>query len=819
MLVNYNLVMYYNAIMAYQFKQIEEKWQKYWQDNKIFKAEVSDKQKFYCLEMFPYPSGKIHMGHVRNYTIGDVYSRYKWMCGYNVLHPMGFDAFGQPAENAAIKNNTKPDIWTYKCINWMKTELKKMGFAYDWDREVCTCDADYYKWNQWIFLKMYERGVAYKKASDVNWCPSCQTTLANEEVIEGGCWRCHTKVQQKDLEQWFLRITDYKERLLEDLQQLEDWPQRVIAMQSNWIGKSQGVEIYFKLDGTNHVIPVFTTRVDTIFGATYIVLAPGHPLVKQIIKGKAQEEAVLAFIEKISRESKVIRQASDVKKQGVWTGAYAINPVNQEKIPIWTADYVLMEYGTAAIMAVPSHDQRDFLFAKEHNLAMRIVIKSPVARPTLLCGCSESPENLTEAYEGEGIQVNSGQFDGLSNQEAKIKIAEWMEQTGIGRIQTHFRLRDWLISRQRYWGTPIPIIYCDKCGIVPVPYEDLPVKLASDVIFTGKGGSPLSKAEAFVNAPCPKCKAKARRETDTMATFFDSSWYFLRYCSAKLETAVFDKHQVQYWMPVDQYIGGIEHAVLHLLYSRFFTKFLQDLGYLEFPEPFTRLLTQGMVLKDREVMSKSKGNIVDPDSIIKQYGADSLRLFILFAAPPETELEWDDAGIEGAFKFLNRVERIKDNLKEKADTGLIKIMHKTIKKVTDDFESFKFNTAIASLMEFVNAIYQNGADKEVFEKLIIMLGPIAPHLSEELWQGLGNKESIFKAAWPRYEEKFIIDETVLVVIQVNGKLRSKIEVDRDISEDKLKELVLADEKLLPWIENKPIKNFILIPQKLVNIVV
>jgi len=752
------------------------------------------------------------MGHVRNYTIADVAARYKIMQGFNVLHPMGFDAFGQPAENAAIKNKTRPDAWTRKCIEWMKVELKKMGFSYDWDREISTCDSSYYKWNQWIFLKMFEKGLAYKRASAVNWCPSCATTLANEEVIEGGCWRCHTKVEQKDLEQWYLKITDYKEKLLEDLAQLKDWPDRVFSMQSNWIGRSQGVEIYFKLKEADKTIPVFTTRVDTIFGATYIVLAPEHPLVKKIVKGKPQEKSVLDFIDKVSQESKVVRQASDVKKEGVFTGAYAVNPVNNEEVPVWIADYVLMEYGTGAIMAVPTHDQRDFLFAKEHNLLMRIVIKDPEFK-------AQNPNETSQAYEGDGTQVNSGQFNGLPNQEAKIKIAEWMEKEGIGKIQTHWRLRDWLISRQRYWGTPIPMIYCKKCGTVPVPYDALPVKLPADAPFTGEGGSPLGKVKEFVECSCPKCHGSARRETDTMATFFDSSWYFLRFCSPNFDQGPFDRQEVKYWMPVDQYIGGIEHAVLHLLYSRFFTKFFQDLGYVDFNEPFTRLLTQGMVLKDGEVMSKSRGNIVDPDSIIQRYGADTLRLFILFAAPPETELEWDDRGIEGAHKFLNRVWRIRENLKEKADQDLIKVMHRLIKRITEDVESFKFNTAIAAMMEFVNAIYQSAADREVFSNLLIMLGPIAPHFCEELWQSLGNKESILKASWPKYDPALLVEENVTIVVQVNGKVRSKIDVPAGISESEIKKLVLADEKLKPWLQNKPIKNCIVVPNKLVNLVI
>lgn len=793
--------------MHYNFKKIEEKWQKTWQNTHAFRAQADPcRKKYYLLEMFPYPSGKIHMGHVRNYTIGDVASRFKILQGYNVMHPMGFDAFGQPAENAAIKNKTKPLDWTRKCIKEMETELKKMGFSYDWEREVSTCDSDYYKWNQWIFLKMFEQGLAYKKASNVNWCPSCQTTLANEEVIEGGCWRCHAKVEQKDLEQWYLKITAYKEKLLEDLNQLKDWPVRVLAMQNNWIGKSSGVDIYFPLVGSDKLISVFTTRVDTIFGATYIVLAPEHPLVKELIKGKPQEKEALKFIDKVAQESKVVRASSDIKKEGVFTGSFAINPVNNEEIPIWIADYVLMEYGTGAIMAVPTHDQRDFLFAKEHNLSMRIVIQSPVT-------------SMEEAYEGDGVQVNSGEFNGLPNQEAKLKIARWMEEKGIGKIQTHWRLRDWLISRQRYWGTPIPIIYCPKCGIVPVPEKDLPVKLPPSAPFTGEGGSPLGKVREFVEVKCPRCSVKARRETDTMATFFDSSWYFLRFCSPKFDQAPFDIHEAKYWMVVDQYIGGIEHAILHLLYSRFFTKFFQDQKMVDFSEPFKKLLTQGMVLKDGEVMSKSKGNIVDPDSMIKNYGADALRLFILFAAPPETELEWDERGLEGAFKFLNRVWRIHENLKDNAGGEIKKSLHKTIKKVSADFGEFKFNTAIASLMELTNAVYQHGADKETFSCLVLMLSPIVPHFAEELWQILGNKESIFKTSWPKYDPALLVEENVEMVIQINGKVRSKVEVSRDISEDKLKELVLKDEKLVPWLDGKRPKKFIVVPQKLVNIVI
>ncbi len=804
----------------YDFKEIEKKWQAEWEKQRLFSAigvsakVDANKKKYYLLEMFPYPSGRIHMGHVRNYTIGDVIARFKMMQGFNVLHPMGYDAFGQPAENAAIKNKSHPETWTLSCIDNMRTQLKKMGFSYDWGREVSTCLPEYYRWNQWIFLKMHEKGLAYKKAAIVNWCPDCETTLANEEVIDGKCWRCKKEVKQKGLEQWFIKITAYKEKLLDDLDKLKYWPQRVITMQKNWLGKSEGVEIYFSVQGAaeKEIIPVFTTRQDTIFGCTYIVLAPEHPLVKKLINGKPNEKSILEFIDKVAKESKIVRTASDVKKEGIFTGSYAINPVNNEAVPIWVADYVLMEYGTGAIMAVPTHDQRDFLFAKEHRLPMRVAIESTVHSP-------QSIDQMEEAYEGDGIQVNSGQFDGLTNYEARPKIAEWMEKTGIGKRTVNWRLRDWLVSRQRYWGTPIPMTYCDKCGVVPVPEKDLPVVLPKKVEFSGKGGSPLSYVKDFVDVKCPKCGGKARRETDTMATFIDSSWYFLRFCSPKFDKGPFDKEEVSYWMPVDQYIGGIEHAVLHLLYSRFFTKFLKDIGLLEFEEPFHKLLTQGMVLKDGEVMSKSRGNIVDPDGIIDKYGADTIRLFILFAAPPETELEWEDRGIEGAFKFLNRVWRVRENLKEKADPSLVRLMHKTIKKVTDDINDFKFNTAIASLMELVNAMYQTGSDKEAFSNLIIMLSPIAPHFCEELWCSLGNKDSIVKAGWVKYDPAMLVEDKVIIAVQINGKVRSKIEVPAAISEDELRKVVLSDEKVITWLGGSAVRNFIIVPNRLVNIVV
>jgi len=803
---------------SYPFKKIEKKWQRFWLENKAFKVKIAkDKPKYYCLEMFPYPSGRIHMGHVRNYTIGDVMARFKKMQGFNVLHPMGFDSFGQPAENAAIKNKTHPKVWTEKCIAWMRKELKQMAFSYDWEREVSTHTDEYYHWNQWIFLQLFKKGLAYKRKQEVNWCPCCQTTLANEEVIDGKCWRCKTDVVQKELEQWFIKITAYKERLLEDLDKLKFWPPQVIAMQKNWLGKSEGVEIYFKEKEKGFTISVFTTRVDTIFGATYIVLAPEHPLIKEIIKGKPQERAVLEFIERIKNKPKSIRLSEGLKKEGIFSGVFAINPVNNQEIPIWIADYVLMEYGTGAIMAVPAHDQRDFLFAQEHNLPIKIVIQNP-QNPV------SNPNELKEAYTADGIQINSAQFNGLNNQEAKEKIALWMEETGIGKRAYYWRLKDWLISRQRYWGTPIPIIYCQKCGIVPVPENDLPVKLPKEVEISGKGGSPLNYVDSFVNTKCPQCKTPAKRETDTMATFFDSSWYFLRFCSPHYKKAPFSKKEVSFWMPVDQYIGGIEHAVLHLLYSRFFTKFLKDLGLVDFDEPFKCLLTQGMVLKDGEVMSKSRGNIVDPDSIIKKYGADALRLYILFAAPPEVQMDWYEKGIEGVFRFLNRLWRLLDyvpkNKNKPLNRELVKYTHRTIKEVTEDIENFKFNTAISHMMELINTIYQN-LDfniEETTRVLTLLVFVFCPHIASEMFQKLRFGD-ISKQSWPKFDTEILKEEKITYIIQVDGKLRSKIEVEVNINEEELKRIVLSDPKVKKWIQDKPIQKFIHIPGRLVNLVI
>ena len=820
---------------THEILKIEKKWQNYWRQNKTFSVEMDpDKKKFYCLEMFPYPSGRIHMGHVRNYTIADVIARFKTMQGFNVIHPIGYDAFGQPAENAAIKNNTDPSAWTRRCIEQMHDDFIKMGFSYDWDRELATCDADYYKWNQWIFLKMFEKGLAYKKASPVNWCPSCETTLANEEVIDNRCWRCKNEVEQKDLEQWYLKITEYSQQLLDDLAKLENWPSRVRAMQENWIGKSYGVEIYFKEKETGITIPVFTTRADTIFGATYVVLAPEHPLVEKLIQGKSQECDVREFQKKAQAMSKSLRMSGEQRKEGVFTGAYAINPVNNEAVPIWVADYVLMEYGTGAIMAVPTHDQRDFLFAKEHSLPMRIVIQDS-KRPDL------TVEEMTEAYVDAGVLVNSSEFNGIFNEEAKKAIAEWMESKNIGKVSVHWRLRDWLISRQRYWGTPIPMIYCDHCGIVPVPEDQLPVKLPENIKITGQGGSPLAQCEEFISVDCPICGEKARRETDTMATFFDSSWYYLRYCDAHNNKEIFDMKKAAYWMPVDQYIGGIEHAILHLLYSRFFTKFLRDIGLLNIDEPFDRLLTQGMVLKDGEVMSKSKGNIVDPGIVIDRYGADTLRLFILFAAPPEDQLEWNDSGIDGSWRFLNRVYQAVEkryvptdapvDVKkfDDDDRNLYREMHSCIKKVTDDFsKDLKINTAISQIMILMNRVekFQNGKSplkqalmNEALKTAALLLSPIAPHLCEELWQKMDQQDTISHASWPLHREEALVQSEVQMVVQINGKVRSKISVPCDTDDDQLKALALQDEKVVEHLGGKSIRKFIVVPNRLISIVI
>jgi len=823
-----------SADQKYTPAEVEAKWQQQWENQKTFKVtEDPAKKKYYLLEMFPYPSGRIHMGHVRNYSIGDVVGRFKRMRGFNVLHPMGWDAFGMPAENAAIKNNCHPAAWTYENMAYMRDQLKQMGLSYDWDRELATCDVYYYRWEQKLFLEMYKRGLAYKKQSFVNWCPSCETVLANEQVEDGGCWRCDTEVVQKELEQWFFKITDYAEELLEFTNKLPGWPERVLTMQRNWIGKSIGCEIDFQLDGREGEIRVFTTRPDTLFGATFMSLAPEHPMALELTAPERRAE-VEAFIDKVKKTDRIARTADDQEKEGVFTGSYCINPTNGRKMPIYLANFVLVEYGTGAVMAVPTHDQRDFEFAQKYDLPLVVVIQPE--------GESLDPATMTAAYTEAGIMVNSAQFDGQKSESAKESIAAWLEGLGKGKKTVNFRLRDWGVSRQRYWGSPIPIIYCDCCGAVPVPDKDLPVVLPHDVQFTGEGGSPLATLESFTKVDCPLCGKPARRETDTMDTFVESSWYFLRYCCPDFEGGMLDKQRAQYWMSVDQYIGGIEHAVLHLLYARFFTKVMRDLGYVDVDEPFTNLLTQGMVIKDGAKMSKSKGNVVDPDALIKRYGADTARLFSLFAAPPEKDLDWNEQGVDGCFRFLNRVWKLVHEQLEAvsaapqldpsalsdAERSLRRAVHKTLKKVTDDIdERFHFNTAIAAVMELMNSLQgarlatpQSAAVmKEALELVVTMMAPFVPHITEELWQTLGHTTPLSATAWPAWDAEAVVDEELLVVVQVNGKLRSKLSVAVGLDEETIKQMALADDKVKVFTDGMQIRKVIYVPGKLVNIVV
>lgn len=808
---------------TYNPDKLEPKWQQNWAKNKLNETpDKSDKPKYYDLVMFPYPSGRIHMGHVRNYAIGDVIARFKRMNGFNVMQPIGWDAFGMPAENAAIKHSTHPVEWTKQCIAHMTKQIKRLGISYDWSREVTTCKEDYYKWTQWIFLKFFEKDLAYRKDAKVNWCPKCQTVLANEQVKEEKCWRCDSLVFEKGLEQWFFKITEYADRLLADIEKLKGWPEPVKIMQRNWIGKSRGVEIKFKLKNGSDFI-IYTTRPDTLFGVTYMVLAPEHPLVDKLSEGTQYEAKVKKFKEKVKHETLHEREESTAK-EGVFTGAYAINPANNEEIPIWISDYVLMEYGTGAVMAVPAHDQRDFEFAKTHNLPIKTVI-----RPQ---NTELRTQDMKEAFIDEGTMVNSAQFDGQPSPEGSKNIGDWLVEKGVGEWKVNFKLRDWLISRQRYWGAPIPIIYCDKCGTIPVPEKDLPVKLPKDVKFTGEGASPLGSIKEFVEVKCPKCKAKARRETDTMDTFNCSSWYFLRYCDAQNSKKPFSKDKVKQWMPVDQYIGGIEHAILHLLYSRFFTKFLYDLKLVPTDEPFTNLLTQGMVVKDGAKMSKSKGNVVDPDEIIKKYGADTARLFILFAAPPEKELDWSDKGVEGCSRFLNRVWRLvtensetrNQNEEKSSKSEVLKKTHQTIKAVTDDIERFSFNTAIARLMELVNFLNNNKDSfilhsSLIIRHLLVMLSPFAPHIAEELWAQQGNKKSIHLQPWPKHDAELAKETEITIPVQVNGKLRDTIQVSADASQEEIKKKALASEKAKAFTQSKNIVKTIVVPKRLVNIVV
>ena len=770
------------------FNQIAEKWQKKWEEKGIFKVkEYTKKKKFYCLEMYPYPSGRLHMGHLRNYSIGDALARYKRMQGFNVLYPMGYDAFGLPAENAAIKHGVDPEKWTISNMDLIRQQQKDMGFSYDWSREIASLWEDYYKWNQWIFLKFYENGLAYKKKAAVNWCASCSTVLANEQVIDGKCWRCENEVTETFLEQWFFKITDYAEELLQDIKKLEHWPERVKVMQKNWIGKSHGVEIKFKIKGTSKSVSTFTTRPDTIFGVTALVFAVEHPMVLELVQGTEYEKPVKHFIAETKKRSRMERTAAETEKKGIFIGKYVINPVSGHEAQIYVADYALMEYGTGAVMVVPAHDQRDFLFAKKYGIPIKVVITPQEVELKV--------EKMTRAYVEEGILVNSGHFDGINNIDAIEEISEWMEKEGLGKRTVNYKIRDWLISRQRYWGTPIPIIYCSKCGIVPVPYTDLPVKLPKPerCKLTGQG-NPLETCKEFVDVKCPKCHGNAMRDTDTMDTFVDSSWYFFRYCSPKFDKAPFEKEKAEYWMPVDQYIGGIEHAILHLLYARFFTKALRDIGLATTDEPFSRLLTQGMVTKGGVAMSKSHGNVVDPAEISDKYGPDTARLFILFAALPEKELEWSDKGAAGSFRFLNKVYNlVSENLPDISlkhyderksndnDKYVLSKMHLTIKNVTGHIENSEFSIAIGKIMEYADVLqkYKN-KNKEVFgeaiKNLALMLLPFTPHLSEELWHMIKGKDFASIQKWPEYDENKIDKRAEAIAMFVINTRKDIVEI-------------------------------------------
>lgn len=816
----------------YDFHEIEKKWQKRWADENVFAVEEDkDKEKYYVLEMFPYPSGKLHMGHVRNYSIGDVIARFKVMSGYNVLHPMGYDAFGLPAENAAIKNNVEPSKWTHQNMDEMTTQLKELGLSYDWSRQVATCDPEYYRWMQWIFIQMFKKGLAYKKENPVNWCPSCQTVLANEQVVGGECERCGAEVSKKNLSQWYFRITDYAERLLSGLDNLKGWPEKVRLMQENWIGRSEGASVFFEIEDFDEKLEIYTTRPDTLFGVTYMVLSPEHPFLASLVEGSEQEEEVMAYVESSSHKSDIERSNTSKEKTGVFIGRYAINPMNNKKVPIFVSDYVLMGYGTGAIMAVPAHDERDYEFAKKFGLDIIPVI-APNAEEV-------SEEDLPMV--AEGVVINSGEFTGMDNEEAIVKIIEYIEENNLGESTVNYRLRDWLISRQRYWGTPIPMIHCDSCGWVPEKEENLPVLLPTDVEFTGKGESPLSTSKSFAKVDCPKCGRPAKREMDTMDTFLDSSWYFLRYCDPKNDEEIFDKDKADYWMNVDQYIGGVEHAILHLMYARFFQMFFADLGMSKYEEPFENLLTQGMVIKDGKKMSKSVGNVVAPREIIDKYGADTARLFILFAAPPDRELDWSEQGVEGCFRFINRVyrlvaetiERFIDapddyEVKTKDDKQLAHVLHATIKKVGEDIgDRHSFNTAISTIMELVNEMYKykekeevnKGLFKDATEQLVLMLAPFTPHLAEELWEELGHEGGLYRHPWPKYKKEFLATDEVEIVIQVNGKIKERMNVASGLSKDELAQAVMADERTSIILKGKEPFKVIAVPNKLVNLVV
>ena len=818
----------------YDFKEIELKWQKYWEDNKSFKVyEDKSKDKYYVLEMFPYPSGKLHMGHVRNYSIGDVVARFKHMNGFNVLHPMGYDSFGLPAENAAIKNGVEPAKWTFSNIAEMTDQLKRLGLSYDWDREVETCTPEYYRWMQWIFIQFYKKGLAFKKENPVNWCPSCKTVLANEQVVGGCCERCGSVVGKKNLSQWYLKITDYAERLLDNLEKLEGWPQKVKTMQKNWIGKSVGAEVNFEIKGFDKPLQIFTTRPDTLYGVTYMVMSPEHPFIDELVSGTEYEPAVREYQDKVQKMTDIERTSTANEKTGVFIGRYAVNPLNGKEVPIYISDYVLMDYGTGAIMAVPAHDERDFDFAKEFDLEI-----IPVVQP-------DDPEidinNLKSAFVAEGKMINSAMFTGMDNKQAIEKIIDYLEEKGIGKKAINYKLRDWLISRQRYWGTPIPMIYCEHCGWVPEKEENLPVLLPTDVEFTGKGESPIATSKTFVDTVCPVCGKPAKREVDTMDTFLDSSWYFLRYCDARNDKAAFDPEKARYWMNVDQYIGGVEHAILHLMYARFFQMVFYDLGLTDKEEPFENLLTQGMVIKDGKKMSKSIGNVVSPEEIIGRYGADTARLFILFAAPPDRELDWSDAGVEGSYRFLNRVYRLIFELAEKCkdapknyeisgkdDKSLAYEMNASVKKVTEDAGGrFMFNTAISSIMELVNEMYRykeisnvnTGLLADAAEKLVLILSPFAPHICEEMWQHLGHEKSIYDEAWPSYDESKIVKDEVEIVVQINGKIKEKLNVQANLDKATFEKTVMEDDRVKALLDGVSVIKVIAVPDKLLNVVV
>ncbi len=819
----------------YNPQTIEEKWQNVWRKESPYRFELDrSKEKYYCLEMFPYPSGRIHMGHVRNYSIGDVVARFKMMQGYSVLHPMGWDAFGMPAENAAIKHGSHPAVWTMSNINDMRRQLQRLGFSYDWEREIATCHPEYYRWEQWLFIRMMERGLVYRKKSIVNYCEPCQTVLANEQVEAGACWRCGTNVVQKEQDGWFFKITDYAPELLEWCDKLAGWPEKVLTMQRNWIGRSEGARILFELaDGDKH-IEVFTTRPDTLHGATFMSLAPEHPLCLQLSKGTPQEQPVKDFINKVLSQDWQGRLGENAEKEGVFTGAYCTNPLTGRKMPIYVANFVLFAYGTGAVMAVPAHDQRDFEFARKYGLDIVVVIQ-PDGEPL-------NPAIMNEAYTAEGKLVNSNELDGMDNVSAMKAIAEKLSSMNKGGTTINYRIRDWGISRQRYWGAPIPIIHCAECGAVPVPDEDLPVVLPVDIEFPASGKSPLPDLDWWVNVPCPRCGKPARRETDTMDTFVESSWYFDRYACPRFDKGIIDTDTDGYWLPVDQYIGGIEHAILHLLYSRFFTKVLRDMGIKKTDEPFTNLLTQGMVIKDGAKMSKSKGNVVDPEDLLDKYGADTVRLFCLFASPPERDLEWTSEGVDGAARFLGRVwnlvslhkdRRVPKTQGEPGDLAkaVRRLTHKTIKKVTEDIETrFHFNTAVAAVMEMINELARvspedadaspdvAAAVREAIEAMVVLLSPFVPHIAEELWEALGGKPCMVRTAWPSYDPEILKQDECVIVVQVNGKKRAEVTVAVEAPEDEIKQAALAEANVRKFVEGKTIRKMVLVPGKLLNIV-